>query len=141
MNDSQSLEVAGSFASRSPLPLSIVSLSFRGAVRVEVAVHSVLRNHGMAESAFIRAAAAAAAAAWSCRQLRPHINCITQLGAPERLQESQTGMDYLSSKMSTFFLLTYAPALGPLNLKEVEKRMHEKQRSGVKASRLFAIKK
>ena len=56
-------------------------------MQVEVAVHSVLRNHGVAESTLIRAAAAAAAAAaLRRRQLCPHVTCITQLRAPERLQ-------------------------------------------------------
>lgn len=49
-------------------------------MRVEVAVHSVLRNHSVAESTFVRTAALRR------RQLRPHVSCITQLRAPERLQ-------------------------------------------------------
>lgn len=87
--------------------LSIVSLGFWGAMGVEVAVHSVLRNHGVAESAFIRAAAAAVG---SCSQLLPHVHRITQLGAPNRLQNKKI-KDYFPSELSPFFQLTYAPTL------------------------------
>lgn len=47
---------------------------------VEVAVHSLLRHHSVAESTFIRTAARRRL------QLCPHISCITQLRAPEGLQ-------------------------------------------------------
>ena len=49
-------------------------------MRVEVAVHSVLRNHSVAESTFVRAAALRR------RQLCPHVNRVAQLRAPERLR-------------------------------------------------------
>lgn len=67
-------------ARQSLLPLSIVTFILRREMRVEVAVHSVLRNHSVAESTFIRAAALRR------RHLCPHVNCLTQLRAPERLQ-------------------------------------------------------
>lgn len=67
-------------AHQSLLPLSIVGFTLRREMRVEVTVHSVLRNHSMAKSTFIRTAALRR------RNLCHHVNCITQLRAPERLQ-------------------------------------------------------
>lgn len=67
-------------ARRSLVPLSVVSFTLRREMRVEVAVHSVLRNHSVAESTFIRTAALRR------RQFCPHISCIAQIRAPERLQ-------------------------------------------------------
>ena len=85
--DTVSLGAVVASACQSLLLLSTVGFVFRREMQVEVAVHSVLRNHGVAESTFIRAAAAAAAAAaLRRRQLCPHVTCITQLRAPERLQ-------------------------------------------------------
>lgn len=85
-------------------PPSIVGFVLRREMQVEVAVHSVLRNHGVAESTLIRAAAAAAAAAaLRRRQLCPHVTCITQLRAPERLQsrgEPKKTMYYSCPKQS-----------------------------------------
>lgn len=74
-----SLGVVEALARQSLLPLSIVGFVLRREMQVEVAVHSVLRNHSVAESTFIRTAALRR------RQLCPHVNWITQLGAPERL--------------------------------------------------------
>lgn len=75
-----SLGVVVALARQSLLPLSIVGFILWREMQVEVAVHSVLRNHSMAESTFIRTAALRR------RQLCPHVNCITQLRTPERLQ-------------------------------------------------------
>lgn len=75
-----SLGVVVALAHQSLLPMSIVGFTLRRTMRVEVAFHSVLRNLSVAESTFIRTAAL------SRRQLCPHVNCITQLRAPERLQ-------------------------------------------------------
>ena len=94
-------EVVGTFAHQSLLPMSLIVFILRREMRIEVAVHLVLRNHSMAESAFIRAAARRRL------QLCPHINCITQPRAPDRLQSKinqKKAMYYLYSK--TIFTLT-----------------------------------
>lgn len=57
-------------------------------MRVEVAVHPLLRNHGVAEGAFVRAAAL------KRRHLRPHVDRLAQLGPPERLQRKAALISY-----------------------------------------------
>lgn len=62
-------------------PVSIVIFILGREMRVEVAVHSVLRNHGVAERTLVRTAAL------RCRHLCPHVDhIIAPLRAPEKLQ-------------------------------------------------------
>lgn len=74
-------------AAASVVILVLVSVFVRE-VRVEVAVHPLLRNHGMAEGTFV------GAAALRRRHLRPHVNCLAQLGPPERLQRKAALISY-----------------------------------------------
>lgn len=75
-----SLGVVVALAHQSLLLLSIAGFILRREMRVEVAVHLVLRNHSVAESTFIRTAVLRR------HQLCPlHATCITQLRTPERL--------------------------------------------------------
>lgn len=63
------------------LPLSVPGLVLSREMQVEVAVHLLIGNHSVAESAFVRTAAL------HHFQLRPNISrTITQLRTPERLE-------------------------------------------------------
>lgn len=62
-------------------PVSIVIFIAGREMRVEVAVHSVLRNHGVAERTLVRTAALRR------RHLCPHVDrIVAPLRAPEKLQ-------------------------------------------------------
>lgn len=75
-----------------PLPpaVSVVVSVLVREMRVEVAVHPLLRNHGVAEGTFVGAAATLRRR----RHLRPHVDCVAQLGPPERLQREAAFISY-----------------------------------------------
>lgn len=108
-------------------------------MRVEVAVHSVLRNHGVAESTFIGAAAARRR-----RQLRPHVGPLAQPRAPERLDAAKRRRPYILFTLPTILTLTLlrhrlalkAEVSVALRKKKKEKKKHSPPSTSSKGKRL-----